>query len=307
MNLVHFDVDEHLNNLLTGEKHPFSLKSSTLDQLANIATLEAVSVKAQSHIDQAVLDALPNLKLIVTRTVGLDHLDIEACKARSVSVYHIPDYGSFNIAEHAMGLILAGANHVVSSNTSVHNGTFTHKPFLRTALRGKTIGIVGTGRIGIELIKLVQAFGMKVIAFDRFHNRDMEQALGFSYVELETIWEEADIISLHVPLFPETHHFINAEAIAQMKQNVILVNTARGELIDSEAIVTHIDKFKAVCLDVIENEKQFSKDHPLLGQPKVIITPHIASFSDETIKSIARQTDECLQRYLSGDTTQQVA
>lgn len=300
-NTVHFDVDENLRRYLKGILVNYSLTSSTINKIKNKGKIEIISLKSQSKIEKRVLDNLPKLRCIVTRTVGTDHLDLEECKKRGVAVYHIPDYGSYNIAEHALGLLLAGSRQIVKANFLVHQGKFSYHGLLGTALKGKILGVVGTGKIGLELIKKAKAFGLKIIAYDVFQNKKAAKEIGFSYVQLNNLLRKADFISLHLPLLDSTYHLIAEKEIGLMKEGVILVNTARGEIIDTKALIKNIKKFRAVCLDVVEGENNFSKDHPLLKFNNVIITPHIGFYTDDSVKKIARETLINIERFVSGD------
>jgi lactate dehydrogenase-like 2-hydroxyacid dehydrogenase len=163
------------------------------------------------------------------------------------------------------------------------------------ALKGKTLGVVGTGKIGLEVIKRANVFGMKVVAFDVFKNEQAAKELGFKYISLEDLASQSHIITLHAPLLDSTKHMINTHIIQKMKEGVILINTARGALIDTKALVNQSTKFRWIGLDVIENEDHFSKENPLLKLSNVIITPHIAFFSDESIKKIAEETERIIK------------
>jgi len=288
----------YLKKYLQKNISSLSLTKKTLPQVKNKNKIEVVSIKSQSAIDKEVLKQLPNLKLIVTRTVGLDHIDLEACKARAVAVKNIVDYGSYNIAEHALALLLAGARNIVSGFSEVKKGIFSYKNHLGVCLKGKTLGVVGTGKIGLELIKRIKAFEVDVVAYDVFLNKKAEKEMGFKYVSLNQLLASSDFISLHVPLFPTTHHLIGEKEIKFMKNRVILVNTSRGEIIDTKGLIKNIKKFKAVCLDVVEGEKNFSKKHPLLKFNNVIITPHAASYSDDSIKNISAETEKIIKSFL---------
>jgi len=297
MCILHFDVDKNLGQYLKGNTSSLSLTKKNLPQIKNKNEIEVISIKSQSSVDDFVLKQLPKLKLIVTRTVGLDHIDLVACKKRGVVVRNIVDYGAYNIAEHALALLLTGARNVVSSFTEVKKGIFSYKNHLGVCLKGKILGVVGTGKIGLELIKRIKAFEVNVIVYDVILNKQAAKDLGFEYVSLTQLLKTADFISLHVPLFPQTHHLIGEKEIKLMKNGVILVNTSRGEIIDTKALIKNIKKFKAVVLDVVEGEAKFSKKHPLLKYNNVIITPHIAFYSDDSVKKIAEETEKIIKNF----------
>ncbi len=298
MNIIHFDVDENLSKLLEGTKHAYPLQDY---HESDISQIEAVSLKLISQADKTTLSRFSNLKLLITRTVGTDHIDLDYCKVSEIAVYHIVDYGSFNIAEHTFALMLAGARNIITSQEEIKSGVFSYAHHLGVSLKGKKLGVVGTGRIGLEVIKRAKGFEMDVIAFDVYKNEQAQKELGFEYVALENLAMESDMITLHAPLMESTHHMINETIIGHMKEGVILINTARGGLIDTKAMIAAIDKFRFIGLDVLEDELVFTKDHPLLKFPQVLITPHIAFYSDSSVRKIAEETMRLLHNFEKGD------
>ena len=191
MKLVHFDVDENLNNYLNGIKHKYSLQDYTGDDIENI---EAVTFKLATQADKTTLSRFSNLKLIITRTVGTDHIDLDYCRVSEIAVYHIVDYGSFNIAEHAFALLLCGTRNILTSQNEIRQGIFSYDHHLGISLKEKTLGIVGTGRIGVEMIRRAVGFEMNVIAYDVIKNEQAQKEFNFEYVSLETLVMESDII-----------------------------------------------------------------------------------------------------------------
>lgn len=299
MKMIHFDVDSSFFPYLEGEKFPSSIqnipKGKTFD-------CSAISIKSNSKVNLKTLSHFPILKLIVTRTVGTDHIDLEECKKRKITVYRIVDYGSFAVAEHALALMLYGARRIGEANNKVKRGIFSYENLCGNTVYEKTVGIIGTGRIGLDLIKLLKPFNTTILAYDIFQNKKAESELGFNYVDLAELLKKSDFISLHAPFTQETRHLINSDAIDQMKKNVVLINTARGGLIDTNSLIKNIKKFSFVGLDVLENEEHFDKNNPLLKFSNVLITPHIAFFTDATVKKIAEETQKNIERFLSGDT-----
>ncbi|MDP4011279.1 MAG: NAD(P)-dependent oxidoreductase [Candidatus Roizmanbacteria bacterium] len=292
MNIIHFDVDAELNKYLKGDTRSDSLLK--IDASENFSQIDAISIKTGSNADESALRSFSNLKLLITRTVGTDHIDMDYCKKKGIEVKNILDYGAFNIAEHVFALLLSGTRNIIATQPEIQSGTFSFKGHLGMALKGKMLGVIGTGRIGLEVIKLANAFGMKVVAFDVYKNEEARKELGFEYVELLDLAEISDVITLHAPLLDSTKQMINKSIIKIMKDGVVLINTARGELVDTEALTQNIEKFRFVGLDVLEGEKTFSKDHPLLKFENVVITPHIAFYSDASVKKIAEETERIL-------------
>lgn len=298
MNIIHFDVDEQLDKVLEGEKYSYSLQDIPED--SDFSQVQIITIKSNSRATNAILVNFPKLKLLITRTVGTDHIDLVYCKKKEIAVYHVMDYGSFNIAEHTFALLLAGARNIIHAQSEIRQGKFSYKQFLGFSLKGKTLGVVGTGRIGLEVIQRAVGFEMEVVAYDVYQNEKAAQKLGFCYVSLEELAQKSDVITLHAPLMDSTYHMINEDIISKLKEGVILINTARGGLIDTDVLAKYADKFRFIGLDVLEEEASFSKDHPLLSNENVIITPHIAFFSDASVKKIAEETMKMVENYLSG-------
>lgn len=297
MKIAHFDVDSEIKKYLTGKLFTFSLNTDNLKKVSNNEKIKIITIKSQSKINKKIINYFPNLELIITRTVGVDHIDLVSCEKRKIIVKNILDYGASNIAEHALALLMAGARNIIKANDEVHKGKFDYKNFIGVSFKNKTLGIIGTGKIGLELIKLVQGFNLKVIGYDVFKNDKASKELGFSYKSLNHLLKNSDFISVHVPLFPSTTHLIGDREINLMKNNIVLVNTSRGEIINTKSLIKKIKKFKAICLDVIEGENSFNKKYSLLKYKNVVITPHIGFFTDESVKNIAQITEKYIKNY----------
>lgn len=298
--LLHLDVDKYLNQLLSGEKSPLSVTPKTVKSIKNKDRITVISIKSQSQITRGVLNNFPQLKFIISRTVGCDHIDLTACKEKGVAVYNIPNYGAESVAQYTIALLLCGARKIVSANFDTHKGNFSYTNFLGLSLSGKTFGVIGTGRIGLEVVKIATSLGMKIIAFDMFKNEQAAKELGYVYVSLNRLLKQSDVVTLHLPSTPETRHILNNKTIPLIKKGAILVNTARGDLIDTKTLIKYVDKFHAVCLDVLEDEAHFSQTHPLLKFPNVIITPHCAFYSDVSIQVIACETARLIANFRKG-------
>jgi lactate dehydrogenase-like 2-hydroxyacid dehydrogenase len=296
--IVHFDVDEDIKPHLTkGEKKTISLNSESVKNLKHPELIEVISIKSQSQVTAHVIDRLSGLKVLICRTVGMDFIDLEVCTKNNITVFNIPDYGSFNISELALALILSGARNIPAANSFVHSGQFSYRNFLGMSVTGKTVGIIGTGRIGLSLIKLLSGFDVRIIAYDIYQNLEAQSKFNFEYVSLKELLQNSDIISIHIPLSKETKYLIDETEINLMKDQVLLVNTARGEIINTQALIKNISKFKMVCLDVLENEKEFNNNHPLLKYNNVIMTPHIGFFTLDALRRIGQQTNELIDNF----------
>ncbi|NYT12207.1 MAG: hydroxyacid dehydrogenase [Methanomassiliicoccales archaeon] len=283
---------------LTIFDHP--LRKDELVQAAKGA--EVLSVFIYTDIRKEVIEQLPDLKLIVTRSVGFDHIDAKHALDKGIEVCHVPDYGAHVVAEHAFALLLAIAKNVVRADTYVKSGRrFDFEPFLGTELKDKTIGVIGTGKIGAEVIRIANGFGMRVVAFDVYQNLPLAEKYGFNYMSLEELLVQSDFITLHAPLTPGTHHLINADSILRMKRGAMLVNAARGGLVDSQALKAGLESghIAAAAVDVLEEEDDPGSD-PLLNAPNLVITPHSAFFTREALERIARTTLEIIQSYKKG-------
>ncbi len=237
------------------------------------------------HIDAEIMDAAgAQLKLIANYAVGFDNIDLKAAKERNIIVTNTPGAFSQSIAEHTFALILAVARRIVEADQfTVHNKYHQWEPNLLIGqeLQGKTIGIIGLGRIGGGVATIAKGFGMKVIFHDEVRNKKLEKALNVAYHNLETVIEESDVISLHVPLLPTTKHLIDEHELAIMKPNAILINTSRGPVVNEQALVHALTKRQiwGAGLDVFEHEPHISKILERL--PNVVMTPHIASATNE--------------------------
>lgn len=294
MNIVFLEVDP-IDRQKIQDQFPHAalvqdaLEGQKLIDVSNDA--EVISCFIYSHFTKEVLNNLPKLKLLCTRSVGINHIDIDTCRARGIQVCNVPDYGSHVIAEHAFALLLSALRHITDADKRVEAGQFDYHGLRGMALRGKTIGIIGTGKIGTKAAEIALGFGMRVLAVDQCRVLTLEER-GVEYVTLEKLEQESDIITLHVPLLPETTHMINQQAIKRMKDGVILINTARGELIDSAALLAGLKNGKVAraLLDVLEHEKDFSWNKDLIEHPNVIVTPHIAFYADD---SMHRMYEDC--------------
>jgi len=295
MKIIHFEVDKELGKYLLGTKTTKKIEDVTDEAYFDA---EIITVKAGSVANFSTLKKFHKLKLIVTRTVGVDHIDLDYCFKKGITVQNIPDYGAFNIAEHAFAMLLCGCRNIASSQPDIKSGRFIFDGHLSYALKGKKIGIVGTGRIGIEMIKRAKGFEMEVLAFDIHKKEDLASELGFKYVQLDELLKNADVLSLHAPATSQTHYIISKKELDLMKEGSIILNTARGDLLNTKALIENINKFKFIGLDVLENEGHFDRHNPLLQFENVLITPHMAFYSDLSVKEIAKETERLIEDYL---------
>ncbi len=306
MNIVHFDIDSAFAPHFRETKYRFALNSKNISKVKNPALIDIVSIKSSSSLTSAVIKKLPALKAIFARTVGFNNIDLKYCKNQNIGVFHIPDYGSFAIAEHVFALLLAKARKIVDLQVDIKNGKFHYAKGQGFSLQDKTIGVIGVGNIGQEVVKIARGFQMHTYGFDIKKSRRFSLKTGLKYVSLETLLQHSDIIVLTVNLNPHTRHLIDEKAIKKIKPKAVLINVSRGEIIDTKALVKNIKKFRFVGLDVLEEETKFSKNHELLKHKNVLITPHIAFFTDRTTTQIAMLTNRNIQAFIDGKASNQV-
>ena len=282
------------------------------DTVTLAAGFDAVCVFVNDTVDAVVVDKLYQLgvKAIVLRCAGFNNVDIKACEGK-LRVFRVPAYSPHAVAEHAMALLLTINRRTHKAYIRTRDFNFSLQGLAGFDLYGKTVGIVGTGKIGRVFADICKGFGMKILAYDKFPNPDA----GLDYVDLPELFAQADIISLHCPLTEETHHLINADTIAMMKKGVTIINTSRGALVDTEALINGIKEKKvgAACLDVYEEEGDFfyedfsghivqdDKLVRLIAMPNVIVTSHQAFLTSEALDNIAATTVNNLTRFFSGD------
>ena len=229
---------------------------------------EIVSVFVNSRIDAAFLRAHPKLKMVATRSSATDHLDMAAAAKRGVVLAYVPDYGAATVAEHAFALLLGVARKLRHCVETGRRGRGASELLRGMELRGKTLGVIGTGRVGSHVIRIANGFSMHCVAYDMHPNLPMAQAMQFEYVTLDRLLRCADVITLHVPLTKRTRQMLNAGRLAKCKPGVILINTARGALVDIDALLKGLDDgcIGGVGLDVLEDDRAFTKDQaPLIG------------------------------------------
>lgn len=262
--------------------------------VAACGSCEILSVFVTSRITKDIVTRLPALKLLCTRSVGFDHIDLEACKEKGVVVTHVPDYGAHVIAEHAFALLLSTLRFISAGHERVKAGRFDYRGLRGTALKGKTLGIVGTGKIGKQSARIAKGFGMRLLGCDPFPAAGLPEETGLAYVGLEQLLAESDIVTLHAPAMAENRHLMNDARFAQMKPGAVLVNTARGGIVDPDALLRALDngKLSWALLDVLEHEENPALSARLIGHPSVVVTPHIAFYADDSMRAMY---DDCFR------------
>lgn len=273
---------------------------------------DAVCVFVNDAVDAVVVEKLYEMgvKAIVLRCAGFNNVDIKACEGK-LRVFRVPAYSPHAVAEHAMAMLLTINRRTHKAYIRTRDFNFSLQGLAGFDLYGKTVGIIGTGKIGRVFADICKGFGMTILAYDKFPAADS----GLNYVELPELFEKSDIISLHCPLTEETRHIINADSIAMMKKGVTIINTSRGALINTEDLINGIKdrKVGAACLDVYEEEGDlFYEDYSghiveddklvrLIAMPNVIVTSHQAFLTNEALDNIAATTVNNLTRFFAGD------
>lgn len=259
------------------------------------------------RVTPEVLARLPKLKLIVTRSVGYDHIDLAEAKRRGIPVCNVPDYGAHMIAEHAFGLLLAVARNIVRGhNRYERERLFSDRGLQGIELQGKVLGVVGTGRIGLHSIRLAKGFGMQVVAYDIYQNEAAAEKLDFRYESLAGVLARSHAVSLHVALNETTHHLMNAERFAQMKQGAILVNTSRGAVVDTRALIAALrsGRLGGAGLDVLEDEREHYYDFSGLN---AVVTPHLGWYTDGATDRILALTLANIAAFQRGELINRLA
>lgn len=308
---VHDWEKEYLERALSNEElkfYPGKLQDTNFDEWKDAETL---CVFIYSEVTEKIINQMPNLKRIVTRSTGFNHINLEVAKSHNVSVHNVPTYGENTIAEHTFALILNLSRKVHKSYLRTLQGDFRIDDLRGFDLKGKTLGIIGGGHIGMHVIKIAKGFGMHVFVNSHHADNFMSDLLHYNYVSLDELFEKSDIISLHVPLTKETKHLIGREQINKMKQGVIIINTSRGSVVDTNALFEGLQsgKIGGAGLDVIEGEELIKeeaqlhkdnshkekwsllyKDQQILRMPNVVFTPHNAFNSQEALERILDTT-----------------
>lgn len=284
-----------------GARLSLSASSAAPDILAVARDADALLV-CYAKLPGDLIRELTRCKVIGRTGLGVDNIDLAAARERKITVTYVPDYCMDEVSDHAMALLLALARKVAYANSLVQGGRWEMAavaPIHR--LKGRTLGLVGFGNIPRALAPKAKAFGLRVLAYDPFVARDVFASLGVEGVSLDELLASSDFISVHAPLTPQTRGLIGASAFAKMKPNALVINTARGPLIDEKALIAALDsgRIGGAALDVLETEPP-PKDSALIGRPNVVLTPHTAFYSVEALEELQAKCATDVARVLSG-------
>ena len=276
---------------------------------------QVICAFVNDDLSRPVIEALSGfgVKMIAMRCAGYNNVDLQAARDLGISVYRVPEYSPHAVAEHAVALILALNRKIHKAYNRVRDGNFSLSRLVGFNVHGKTVGVLGTGKIGRVFAELMRGFGCEVLLYDKFPNPEME-AKGYAYVDLSTLLRESDILSLHVPLLPETAQIINSETLSMMKDNAMLINTSRGGLINTEHAIQALrtGKLGFLGIDVYEQEEGVFFNNlqeliidddtlaRLMSFPNVLVTAHQAFFTREALDEITKTTIENIRDFAAG-------
>lgn len=312
-------------------KHNLTCTAEPLGETnaARYVGAEAISTFVDSRLSASILSALPRLKLIATRSTGFDHIDLDYCSRAGIIVVNVPSYGDVTVAEHVFALLLALSRNLLAVVSGVRGGHFDQSHLRGFDLYGKTMGVIGTGRIGRHVIRIAQGFGMTVIAADMEPDREFAAQKAFRYMDMASLLGEADVVTLHVPATSATRGLIGEAEFASMKPGAVLINTARGNVVDPEALVRAVTsgRIRAAGLDVLPEEplmrdeaeifrggsidaaraKSLLANHILIDAPNVLVTPHIAYNTEEARRRIIDVTIDNIRAFADGQPVNMVS
>lgn len=312
---------EYLAPLLKDHDVYFTTDPLTEKNAPEAGGYEIISVFIYSTINKAVIAKLEHTRCIATRSTGFDHIDVVSATEKNISVVNVPFYGENTVAEHTFALILALSRNVHKSYARGLKKDFSMDGLIGFDLKNKTLGVIGTGHIGLHVIRIAKGFGMHVLACDTRQDTFISEVLHFNYASLDEVLSRSDIVTLHVPYNEHTHHLINQENIKKMKPGSLLINTSRGGIVENEALISALDAhtLSGAGLDVLEGEelikeeqeclhencgpaqaRQIEQNQNLLSRDNVVFTPHIGFYSEEALRRILDTTVENIFSFSHG-------
>lgn len=318
------EMKEYVRAKMGGFSVSISAEKISEENIAVNHNADILAVFVESPVTKKILKQMPRLKMIATMSTGYDHIDLAAAKKRKIPVLNVPTYGENTVAEHTMALMLGLSRKLFQSVKRVKEGVYDYHGLRGVDLRGKTLGVIGTGHIGAHVIKMAKGFEMNILAHDAYPNKDLAKKMEFKYVPLNKLLAQSDFITLHTPLLPTTFHLINKKNIKLMKKGSYLINTARGALLDPEALVWALQskQIAGAGLDVLEDEgfvqseeamvkaackgskcqiKTNLMNNIIIDHPNTIVTPHNAFNSVEALKRIVDVTVDNIKSFAKGE------
>ncbi|MDY7107921.1 MAG: hydroxyacid dehydrogenase [Planctomycetota bacterium] len=293
------------------------------ENVGDYADAEIISTFINSKLGADVLGQFDDLKMIATRSTGFDHIDLDHCREQGITVCNVPTYGTNTVAEHVFALLLALSHKIEHAVNRTRKGDFSSRGLQGFDLHGKTLGVIGTGDIGCAAIRIARGFDMNVLGYDVKPDESTAEKFGFEYVPLERLLERSDVITIHVPGSEKTRHLIGGGQFDRMKEGAVVINTARGEVVDIQALVRALaeGRVAGAGLDVLPEEPVIREEaellrsvyerehdldtllanHVLLHLTNVIVTPHSAFNTREAVQRILDTTVENIERFADGD------
>lgn len=304
------DVErEYFVNRLGLEYELQFFDDSIQKNISKLNDVDVLCIFACNEVSKELINQMPKLKLITTRSTGFDHIDCTFAKEKNITVCNVPAYGSNTVAEHTFGLILAISKHIVDLSNRTKRSSYQYLDKIGFDLEEKTIGVVGAGRIGRKVIQIAKGFGMHILVCNKTQDPQLAKELGFTYVDFDELLKLSDIITFHVPYFSDTHHMINTKNINKIKKGAVLINTARGPVVDTKALIKALDQkiLSFVGLDVVENENDLFSGkgdkiaEELIGREDVIFTPHSAYYTKEALERICQTTVKNIEEFIENN------
>ena len=285
--------EEHIEKLRSiGDVEIFKDMPKNSEELKRRIDDADIAIVGWSHLTEEILKAVEKLKMVSIWATTCHYVDLKTARERKIVVTHVPGYATEAVAEHVFALLLAAARKLLLADKHVRRGEFDWRPFRGLELAGRTIGVIGTGAIGCRVAEIAKAFKMRILAFDKYPNFERAEEIGMKYVDLQTLLRESDVITLHVPLTPETEGLIGKSDIDLMKEGCVLINTSQGKIIDEKALIEALKSRKIAYagLDVFEEEPP-PKDNPLFKLENTVLSPHIGF---HTLEAAKRCTEICI-------------
>jgi D-3-phosphoglycerate dehydrogenase len=289
---VHLE-DKHIKILQSlGDLEVFKEAPKTTDELKQRIANTDVVIVGWTNLTRNVIDSAKKLKMIAIWATTCHYADLEAARQKGILVTHVPGYATESVAEYAVALLLTAVRKITLADKHVRSGEFDYRPFEGRELAGKTLGLIGTGAIGLRVAEIARALKMEIIGYDKYPNLERAKEIGFKYVDLKTLLRQSDVISVHVTLNPETDRMIGKAEIALMKNGVVIINTSQGKVIDERAMAEALKsgKLRSAGLDVLEEEPP-PKNNPLFKLENTVLSPHIAFNTEE---AEGRCSDVCV-------------
>jgi len=326
MKVTVFDCEsweqEHFQTLSDAHDVTILAERLTPENAAEHADAEVISTFIDSRFTTQAIERLESLKLIATRSTGFDHIPLEACRKKGVTVCNVPTYGSNTVAEHVFGLLLVISHKLDQAIERTRKGDFSSEGLQGFDLCGKTMGVIGTGDIGRETIRIAKGFGLEVLAYDVQPNQPAAKRLGFDYTDIDDLLTRCDIVSLHVPASEQTRNLLSDDQFDKMKPGAVLINTSRGTVVDTKALVRALaeGKLAAAGLDVLPEEPVIREEaellrsvyerehglsdllanHVLVNLRNVVVTPHSAFRTREAVQRIIDTTVQNIKSFAAG-------